>query len=1523
MSKDSFDHDAVSKQPPYNRSPPHTPPSHISRAAKGNGLAKAPHRRPALPDTFTTDKVRGTAANEHHRIGSDSHDLSWSPRQARDSVVDNMLLSLDQLSVGGSFPRRKPDNALYSTLPVQSEPSSTGPHRRGRVRGHTFSSSLSSDYSTPAADSRPTNPKRLSHGHRSGSSSNFQSVLSRVDSLHNNDSPQGVKRKLTGTQGSTGPEDKGLAAYGRSARRKDSRSSGSSSLDYGPMAGRPRWQQSNERRSSSFDHGFEKPVDIIQGSGTKARAPGPVGRSRTLDYNDFEAAPTPIVPARPRRKQSPPPSNLFPSSTFSVTPQLIPRRHEENGPLGHAQSRAKPGRSSPSTYSNTQENATMKTRDSIPTAQNLTDALPSNLGTPNRKPSITPGQTSASQPNNRPGFFRRVFGSSRNNTPTYNENLPLQAPSPLHDNTPPHSHNRQVLSVVPAGTPFKPLSVSEYAASPPKELPSVPLNKKSSFFRRRKKSVSEDAPIPILPIQLQSQLRAPSEPCAPDTSPVSSLREVMNPYLNGPDPSYLYREGTGNTEHGKNEHDLAYLAGYAARNESSRKPNLGPNVLHKPFAPRERNYAQAKRATLKIRRKSKQPVPSVPDDSFLHDSSGNEGNPGPHQACESEPDMINDEHHRTASPSVSSSANGILLLQNHSEEPNDEIYTTIRQPEPDLTVSSSEGKVLQIREPNTPERLILRDWTNSHVSSGKEITPRKSLSGQSARIWLQPTASEENLNKDENGKQTDHSNMAQDSSKVYEASINESKLVPSKVLLPTNDITFKVRNEVPIVDLDSESPTVDLSQPTDNDRHQAKRIFDGDDSEINKSKAVPWLGEASPERAKVRRAYMELFDWRNMNILASLRGLCGRLLLKGETQQVDRILDAFSTRWCVCNPNHGFKATGMSCIYVLGLHGLIQALDVVHTICYSILLLNTDLHMVSIEQKMTRAQFIKNTTPTIRRVALDAAPDGFETVRISLRPSEKESSSFGDPPSPRAATFPLEPGDSRMSSDNRRPTNRLLTRSSDHSGEAILMTYSSTPLSYDTAADECGPLVKSPFHGRMSTWEVQVEIVLKDFYNSIRQQRLPLFGSDEADGAIIEQTHSANSLSALTGGMLRRTPSMLSKAGSENQTMRGRLSEARLGTGRWSSKGRSRPRLYPTSGVPSSRTSFDDQSSITSPYASSTWSKYSIGKTQTSMSVNSLASSFPQTEYQQSIGFANALSQAIIREETAGNHTNDENIRVTPVLEDESLELAGAPWAKEGILKHKHHLESVDKRAKDRNWMECFAVIEKGWMRLFQFNMNAKSIRQKAKHQKATGGVVGGGNWTENAEALGKFLLRQTIASALPPPGYSKSRPHVWALSLPTGAVHLFQAGTPEIVKEFVTTANYWSARLSKEPLMGGVSNIEYGWSEMVINTALLPVENRPPSNNAAGPRPSLQSSIRSSMDQGSVKPKLPGDRVTISDWTPPQQSMMASALLEVDQLKGLTAYVKNIEEELSKHNELRSVMVLTVSLLYPVHCNV
>lgn len=69
---------------------------------------------------------------------------------------------------------------------------------------------------------------------------------------------------------------------------------------------------------------------------------------------------------------------------------------------------------------------------------------------------------------------------------------------------------------------------------------------------------------------------------------------------------------------------------------------------------------------------------------------------------------------------------------------------------------------------------------------------------------------------------------------------------------------------------------------------------------------------SGPDRIAIRKAYFALFDWHGVNILSAMRIFCGRLVFKGEAQQVDRLMDEFARRWCTCNPNNGFKGSGKS-----------------------------------------------------------------------------------------------------------------------------------------------------------------------------------------------------------------------------------------------------------------------------------------------------------------------------------------------------------------------------------------------------------------------------------------------------------------------------------------------------------------------------------------------------------------------------------------------------------------------------------
>ena len=57
---------------------------------------------------------------------------------------------------------------------------------------------------------------------------------------------------------------------------------------------------------------------------------------------------------------------------------------------------------------------------------------------------------------------------------------------------------------------------------------------------------------------------------------------------------------------------------------------------------------------------------------------------------------------------------------------------------------------------------------------------------------------------------------------------------------------------------------------------------------------------------------MENFDFAGLRLDMAFRRLCAKLFLKAETQQVDRILDAFASRYWVCNRTCVYGSPSMS-----------------------------------------------------------------------------------------------------------------------------------------------------------------------------------------------------------------------------------------------------------------------------------------------------------------------------------------------------------------------------------------------------------------------------------------------------------------------------------------------------------------------------------------------------------------------------------------------------------------------------------
>ena len=1111
----------------------------------------------------------------------------------------------------------------------------------------------------------------------------------------------------------------------------------------------------------------------------------------------------------------------------------------------------------------------------------------------------------------RPGFFKRMFSNTKTKSTQFD-----QAPQlpPLEVIS-----KRETKRDVPSGE-------SAPETSPvSKKQPERTLNKKTSFWRRRRKTLTEAPPPVPVPDQSAAAPQAQTSGVPQGTRP-GSLQNAMDPFLadaqkNADKFFDTVEQQPPGQESNKNSPSTANVASFKPVGDEKSNDTSGiPMEARARPVPKIEGIAKdlpLESPTIRVAQDSKTIPP--PQGSPINPNRPSRAFPAGYTV---DPKAQDPRGRKTslAPQDAEAASRSSSIPDSISLGPNENLAPAKDTRTEDLLLGRDRSK----GDSRSPSRV--------NISSMSSTGDRDLITGPSK---LEPTVQPPPLG-----------------GRTISAPPNVGALAQD---IPKSPGSESLKDE-------SENPfDVQL---------RARTIFEGLKDNQGDSQMSTELGHKGSRGDRLRAEYMEFFDFTGLNILLALRDLCARLPLKGESQEVDRILGSFSKRWCQSNHNHGFKSQGErlesdECVTKAN-----HQTDVVHAICYSLLLLNTDLHVADV-QKMTRSEFIKNTIPTIRSVAEEeVSNDPNSTIkpdRMPVRPSIPF-------PDPRSAS-PISSQD-RPSADLSVSDPRLSNSKNSLRPTSDVPSFAS-PTPYDNRGqDPSEMLVNAPHDGNMKNWEKAVETVLKEFYLSIRQLRLPLHGASE--GRTQDQP-STNSLSVMNN-IMRRTGSVISKTPSD--TSRGRPSDLRSAAARWTSKNRSRPKLYPGSTIGSSkttsRTSLED--SLWSPTASSTWSK----SYQPTMSTDSLASRLVPGDgvFQQSIGFANALSHAIIREENPNNlEEGDAGDALT--LEDETLELAGAPWAKEGIVQHKHHLETTDKKSKDRAWNESFAVVEKGQMRLFSFNSKATSRTQKSKNGAKV--VVGGGNWTENASTIGSFTLRQTIANVLPPPGYSKTRPHVFALSLPNGAVHLFHVGTPEIGREFVSTVNYWSARLSKEPLVGGVSNVEYGWGENILNAPNLhngslraltsPVPpstakdsiSSPPATatttNSTAPtssqphlprsssataelmaatrplhsptpssfsmhshRPSLQGSIRSSLEAPRAvaaaatatapfrSARLPADRVALAEWTPPQQSLMASNLPEEAQLEALRRYVRSVEEELARHNELRSGVVMAFS---------
>jgi hypothetical protein len=923
-------------------SPPRTPPSQIQQGPRNARFRPAQQRaltvRPSLRETFldditpTENNVRGNNEDGEER---DPHDLSFSPRHiTRASVFDNMLLSLDNFAPASAG---LPDESRNYSAPYDDAPYAQpryGSMRPVRPRGHTFSSSLSSH---PDSLDDPLS-RRSNQSSRAAWNNNFQPGLGRIED-QNIEEFISVRGKVYEAQRALPPGEKRI----RGARKNSNKSSGSSSVDFGQMMAASR--HGTDRRSASFEYPYtHRKAQSLESNNGLANQLSP-SHSLHSHIDSIDVAPTPSVPSGPRRSRPPSPAHAafppHPTHAPPQTPNVIRKNSNKSSKSLHHTKTRNETLGTTSIKGRGNEFATIRDVTDLPIMPAFVQAPAPSPTISMHKPSLlstTSNEETQQSKEPRPGFFRRVFGSSRNTTPSQ---TPFSTPVSNNDHGM-HHESERVLTLEEhhaTSSPGKlqkpiPKEVSA-AASPLHAKESVPtLNKKpSSFFRRRKKSVSENLPPPVV-IPAHQALRMSDTKLA-EPSPVSSLRKVMDPYLHGPDasplpsPRFFDTKENFESDHTGDEADDYDDAGVSRKYHSTTSlaesrsriaiQNSAPRTCELPSPKIDTPDSKIKsNSNLSLNVPDRRPhISRDVDDSFLADSSGNEG---PSSRSSEKSDVPKARANATTrrpktSPTKPNYDENITLHDRNLNLPPKNFVGTPKasgevspRPNMDEARSTNLQKGSESASSLNSEQRKENLKPASRTDSKDEISP--TFHSRTRQGWLEPTSSDERLNEPRKltlpleGIRVSPKASASDLSSYKSAS--STPILTTPILPPDEPIVAAT----PVI-------TVEQDEPTAEDREQARTVFEGREGCVSQANAAAWLGESHPERERVRKAYMECFGWSGMNILAALRDLCARIVLKGETQQLDRILDSFSTRWCECNPNHGFKATGMSYLQFL------------------------------------------------------------------------------------------------------------------------------------------------------------------------------------------------------------------------------------------------------------------------------------------------------------------------------------------------------------------------------------------------------------------------------------------------------------------------------------------------------------------------------------------------------------------------------------------------------------------------------
>ncbi|XP_069765544.1 cytohesin-3-like isoform X1 [Narcine bancroftii] len=109
---------------------------------------------------------------------------------------------------------------------------------------------------------------------------------------------------------------------------------------------------------------------------------------------------------------------------------------------------------------------------------------------------------------------------------------------------------------------------------------------------------------------------------------------------------------------------------------------------------------------------------------------------------------------------------------------------------------------------------------------------------------------------------------------------------------------------------------------------------------LHKTAIGDYLGGRELLNVRILQSFVELHEFVDLNLVQALRQFLWSFRLPGEAQKIDRMMEAFATRYCQCNQD------------------VFQSTDTCYVLSFAIIMLNTSLHNPNVKEKPTLERFV-------------------------------------------------------------------------------------------------------------------------------------------------------------------------------------------------------------------------------------------------------------------------------------------------------------------------------------------------------------------------------------------------------------------------------------------------------------------------------------------------------------------------------------------------------------------------------------